>query len=77
MTVIVNVDNQYSDELAYSYQITLAEDNTYSVYVGRGPLRGRIVEQKIQSLEDAMTLLIHVMNDEEGMNIFVVEGLYD
>lgn len=77
MSVIVNVDNQYSDELAYSYQITQAMDGTYSVYVGRGPLRGRIVERKIQSLEDAMTLLIHVMNSEEGMNITVVEALYD
>lgn len=64
--VIVDIDNEYCDELIYSYQLIKEDDNTYSVYVSRDILSGYHVERGIDNFFDAYRKLHDEMLINEG-----------
>lgn len=64
--VIVDIDNDYCDELIYSYQIIKEEDETYSIYQSRDVLRGRYIEKNIESFSQAFDSLYAAMEENEG-----------
>ena len=64
--VIVDIDNDYCDELIYSYQIIKEEDESYSVYLSRNVLRGRYIEKNIESFGQAFNVLYDAMEENEG-----------
>lgn len=63
--VIVDVDNEYCDELMYSYQIIKEQDETYTVYVSYDILRGKYLRKKVESLKEAWNILDEEMKNEE------------
>jgi hypothetical protein len=65
--VIVDVNNDYCDELLYSYQIIKEENDTYSVYVSRDILRGYYAGKNIESFGEAFRLLGETMEENEGI----------
>lgn len=65
MTVIVDVDNQYCNELCYSYQITQEDDGTYTVYQSWNVLRGRYLGRELETLEQAWLCLNDAMKEYE------------
>jgi len=65
--VIVDIDNQYCDELLYSYQLCKEEDGSYSVYVSRDILRGFHAGKDIDTFEEAFNLLNDTIKEHEGI----------
>lgn len=55
--VVVDVDNQYNDELCYSYQIIKDEDDTFSVYVSYDVFKGKTVAKKLETFQEAWDIL--------------------
>lgn len=64
--VIVDIDNEYCDELIYSYQLVREDDDTFSVYVARDILRGYHVARNIDNFFDAYRILHDEMLINEG-----------
>jgi hypothetical protein len=65
-TVVIDVDNQYCDDLMYSYQLILEDDSTYSVYVSRDVLRGSYEARGVESFSNAFQELVGAMKQHEG-----------
>lgn len=63
--VVVDIENDYCNELCYSYQIVREDDDTYSVYRAESILRGSHLGKKFESFEDAMRCLVKGMEDSE------------
>ena len=64
--VVVDVENEYCDELMYSYQLSKEDDGTYSVYVARDCLRGFHAGRNLESFAEAFQLLNDTMKEHEG-----------
>ena len=63
--VICDVDNQYCDDLSYSYQIIRDDDYTYSVYVSYDVFRGKTIAKKLESFQDAWNVLNEQIQETE------------
>lgn len=63
--VVVDVDNQYCEELSFSYQLILENDNTYTVYVSYDVLRGETYAKGLETFAEAWQKLTEVMGMEE------------
>ncbi len=64
--VIVDVDNDYCDELLYSYQIVLEDNGTYSVYVSQDILSGSYAGRNIETFFEAYKILNEAIEEHEG-----------
>lgn len=69
MTVVVDIDNQYCEELCFSYQITIEDDDTYSVYQSWSVLRGKHLGKGFETLSDAWQCLNEAMACDENIRI--------
>lgn len=67
MTVVVDIDNQYCEELCYSYQITIEEDSTYTVYQSWNILRGRYLGRGFATLSEAWQCLNEALAEYENI----------
>lgn len=67
MTVIVDVDNQYCEELCHSYQICRDDDGSYFVWQETGVLKGRYLARGLETLNDAWDRLNVAMREYEYM----------
>lgn len=67
--VIVDVDNEYCDELMYSYQLSKDDDGTYSVYVSRDIMRGYHACKGIESFAEAFKELQEAISHNEGVSV--------
>lgn len=66
-TVVVDVDNQNCEELNFSYQIILENDNTYTVYVSHSPFRGMYHAKKLETFAEAWVKLNEAMEIDENI----------
>lgn len=64
-TVVVDIDNQYEDDLCYGYQLLKEDDSTYSVWVETGVLRGYHAAKGMSSFQEAFDKLQEVFKDKE------------
>jgi hypothetical protein len=67
--VVVDIDNEYCDELLYSYQLCKDIDGTYSVYVSRDILRGYHACKEIETFFEAFKELQEAIMYNEGVTI--------
>lgn len=65
--VVVDVDNEYCDELMYSYQLCKDEDGTYSVYVSQDIIRGHHYCKEVESFSEAYKELQEAISHYEGV----------
>lgn len=63
--VICDVDNQYCDDLSYSYQIVRDNDDTYSVYISYDVFRGRTIAKGLETFQDAWNVLNEEIQETE------------
>ena len=63
--VVIDIDNDYCDELVYSYQLCKDDDGTYSVYVARDFLRGYTAVKSVDTFEEAWNHLKRVLEENE------------
>lgn len=67
--VVIDVDNQYCEDLCYSYQVVREDDQTYSVYQSWNILRGKYLGRGFDNLEDAWICLNQAMQEYEHFRI--------
>jgi len=67
--VVVDIDNEYCDELMYSYQLCKEDDGTYSVYVSRDIMRGYHACKEIESFAEAFKELQEAISHNEGVTV--------
>ena len=67
--VVVDIDNEYCDELMYSYQLCKDDDGTYSVYVSRDIMRGYHACEGIESFAEAFKELQEAISHNEGVTV--------
>lgn len=63
--IVVDVDNQYCEELNYSYQLILENDNTYTVYISYDVLSGKYYAKGLETFAEAWQKLSEAMGMEE------------
>jgi len=64
---VIDIDNDYCDELVYSYQLCKDDDGTYSVYVARDLFRGYTAAKGLQSFDDAWNQLKRTLEENEDV----------
>jgi len=67
--VVVDIDNEYCDELLYSYQLCKDHDGTYSVYVSRDITRGYHSCKGLETFAEAFRELQEAVAHNEGVTI--------
>lgn len=67
--VVIDVDNEYCDELMYSYQLSKEDDGTFSVYVSKSFTRGYHYCKEIVSFSEAYKELQEAINHHEGVSV--------
>jgi hypothetical protein len=72
--VIVDVDNDYCEDLRYSYQLTKDEQGLYSVYINWGFLRGEFAARRLESFADAMAILLRELAEREDLEVIAAEA---
>lgn len=65
MSVIVDIDEQYCDELCCGYQLIAEDDGTYTVWVSTGLISGYRSGGSWQSLPDAFNHLVSLVRENE------------
>lgn len=63
--VICDVDNQYCDELCYSYQIVKDDNDTYSVYVSYDVFKGKTIAKNLETFQEAFNVLGEKIDEVE------------
>jgi hypothetical protein len=66
-TVIVDVSNDYVDELMYSYQLVKDDDGTFHIWVETSVLRGYYAGKGIEDFSEAFQTLYDVIDEHEGV----------
>lgn len=64
-TVVIDIDEQYCDELMYGYQLIRQDDDTYRIWISTGPLRGCYTGGTFETLSDAFNHLVNVVREKE------------
>jgi hypothetical protein len=64
-TVVVDIDNQYENELCDGYQLICEDDDTYTIWVSTGVLSGFRAHKKIETFGEAFRLLTELVNERE------------
>lgn len=67
--IVVDIDNEYCDELMYSYQLCKDDDGTYSVYVSRDIIRGFHACKGLETFFEAFNELQEAIKHNEGVTI--------
>lgn len=67
--VIVDINNDYCDDLCYSYQLCQADDGTYFVWMETGILRGRYLGKDFASFNDAWACLNEGIREHEDLGV--------
>lgn len=65
MSVIVDIDEQYCDELSYGYQLIAEDDGTYTVWVTTGPISGFRSGGRWETLPEAFNHLVSIVREKE------------
>lgn len=65
--VVVDIDNEYCEDLWYSYQVIKEDDGTYTVYQSRDILRGRYLGRDLETVAEAWQCLQEAMNEYESL----------
>ena len=65
--IVVDVDNQYCEELNFSYQIILENDNTYTVYISYDVLSGKYYAKGLETFAEAWQKLSEAMEVDERL----------
>jgi len=65
--VVIDVSNDYVDELMYSYQLVKDDDGTYFVWVETSVLKGYYAGKGIEDFAEAFQLLNETMDELEGV----------
>jgi hypothetical protein len=66
-TVVIDVSNDYVDELIYSYQLVKDDDGTFFVWVETNVLKGYYAGKGIEDFAEAFQLLNETMDELEGV----------
>lgn len=64
-TIIVDIDEQYCDELCYGYQLIADDDGTYYIWVSSGPFSGYRAGGSWSNLSDAFNFLVSLVREKE------------
>ena len=65
--VVIDVSNDYVDELMYSYQLVKDDDGTFHVWVETSVLRGYYAGKGIEDFSEAFQTLYDVIDEHEGV----------
>lgn len=67
--VIVDIDNEYCNDLCYSYQLCQAGDGTYYVWMETAPLCGRKLGQDFETFDQAWACLNEGIRKYEDLGV--------
>lgn len=65
--VVIDVSNDYVDELLYSYQLVKDDDGTFHVWVETDVLHGYYAGKGIEDFSEAFQLLNEAIEANEGI----------
>lgn len=63
--VVIDISNDYVDDLMYSYQLVKEDDGTFSIWVETNVLRGYYAAKNVDSFIEAYTLLNETVEEKE------------
>lgn len=63
--VVIDISNDYVDDLMYSYQLVKEDDGTFSIWIETSVLRGYYAAKKLDSFIEAYSLLNETVEEKE------------